>query len=196
MKKYGYARVSSKDQNEARQIHALKEFGVNADNIFLDTQTGSDFNRRSYQKLLRKLKKDDVLVIKSIDRLGRNYREILNQWQYITNELDVDIIVIDMPLLNTTHDKNDLTGIFIADLVLQILSYVAEVERENTRQRQREGIELALENGVEFGRPKKEIPENFKEIQRQFRNKELTSREAAKLLFVSQTTFLRWNKVG
>lgn len=191
---YGYARVSAKDQNEARQLHALKEFGVKLENIFLDKQTGSDFNRNSYKQLFRKLKKDDVLVIKSIDRLGRNYKEILKQWQYITNELGADIVVIDIPLLDTRCSDGNLTGVFISNLVLQILSYVAEVERENIKVRQREGIDLAIKKGVEFGRPKKMIPDNFLEIQQRFNNNELTSREAARLLFVSQSTFLRWNK--
>ena len=182
---YGYARVSAKDQNESRQVHALQEFGVNPVNIFVDKQTGSDFNRNSYKLLLRKLKKGDCLVVKSIDRLGRNYKEILRQWDYIINGLAVDIVVLDIPLLDTRRSEGNLTGVFISNLVLQILSYVAEVERENIRMRQREGIDLARKNGVEFGRPKKEIPENFIEIQRKFKNNELSSREAARLLFVT-----------
>lgn len=195
-KNYGYARVSSKDQNEARQIHALAEFGVEKRNIFLDKQSGTDFNRKQYKKMLRKLQKDDVMIIKSIDRLGRDYDEILEQWRYITKTLGADIVVLDMPLLDTRSKNGDLTGKFISDIVLQILSYVAQIERENTRQRQKEGIQLAKERGVTFGRPRKSIPDQFEEVKNMFCEGVLTSRQAAELLRVSQTTFLRWYKKG
>lgn len=190
---YGYIRVSTKDQNEARQCIALKEFSVPEENIFMDKLSGKDFNRPQYRKLMRKLHQGDLLVVKSIDRLGRNYEEILNQWRIITKEKQVDIVVLDMPLLDTRQSGRDLTGTFVADLVLQILSYVAQTERENTRQRQKEGIAAARLRGVRFGRPRKEIPANFEEIKCQYENGNISSRQAARQLGIAQDTFLRWS---
>ena len=157
---YGYIRVSSRDQNEERQLIALKEVGVADKNIYLDKQSGKDFDRPKYKRLLRKIKKDDVLYIKSIDRLGRNYEEIQNQWRILTKEKGIDIVVLDMPLLDTRRGK-DLMGTFLSDIVLQVLSFVAENERINIRQRQAEGIAAAKARGVRFGRPPKSLPENF-----------------------------------
>ena len=155
---YGYARVSTKEQNELRQLIALREFGLTDRAIFVDKQSGKDFDRRSYQRLLRKLKDGDTLVIKSIDRLGRNYEEILEQWRIITKEKSAAIVVLDMPLLDTRRNR-DLTGTLIADIVLQLLSYVAQTEREFIHQRQAEGIAAAKARGVKFGRPRKVLPE-------------------------------------
>lgn len=190
---YGYIRVSTKDQNEARQCIALKEFSVPEENIFMDKLSGKDFNRPQYRKLMRKLHQGDLLVVKSIDRLGRNYEEILNQWRIITKEKQVDVVVLDMPLLDTRQSGRDLTGTFVADLVLQILSYVAQTERENTRQRQKEGIAAARLRGVRFGRPRKEIPADFEEIKCQYENGNISSRQAARQLGIAQDTFLRWS---
>lgn len=153
MSTFAYVRVSSRDQNEDRQLIAMQEFGVPKTHIYTDKQSGKDFDRPSYQRLMRRLKPGDLLVIKSIDRLGRNYDEIIQQWREITKRKQVDIAVLDMPLLNTRQGDRDLTGVFISDLVLQILSYVAQTERENIRQRQREGIDAAKRKGVAFGRP-------------------------------------------
>ena len=160
---YGYARVSTKEQNELRQLIALREFGLTDRAIFVDKQSGKDFDRRSYQRLLRKLKDGDTLVIKSIDRLGRNYEEILEQWRIITKEKGAAIVVLDMPLLDTRRNR-DLTGTLIADIVLQLLSYVAQTEREFIHQRQAEGIAAAKARGVKFGRPRKALPEGFGEV--------------------------------
>lgn len=192
--KYGYARVSTRDQHEDRQIIALADFGVGDDNIYLDKLSGRDFDRPQYKKLMRRLKKGDVLVIKSIDRLGRNYDEIIRQWQLITKEKEVNIVVLDMPLLNTWDRDRDLTATFVADLVLQILSYVAETERENIRSRQAEGIRAAKRRGVRFGRPPKPRPEGFAETAISWKRGEVSSREAAGRLGLPQTTFLRWAK--
>ena len=189
---YGYVRVSTKEQNEARQVLALREYRVSEKNIYVDKVSGKDFNRPQYRKLMRDIKPGDVLVIKSIDRLGRNYEEILLQWRRITKEKAVDIVVLDMPLLDTRKSGNDLTGTFIADLVLQILSYVAQTERENIRQRQREGIVAAKLRGVKFGRPEKPVPEKFWELKNDWENKKISSRQAARELSIAQDTFLRW----
>ena len=189
---YGYIRVSTKDQCEDRQIIALLAFPVPKHNIYMDKLSGKDFNRPQYKKLLRKLKPRDMLVLKSIDRLGRNYEEILEQWRIITKEKQADIVVLDMPLLDTRQTGKDLTGTFVADLVLQILSYVAQTERENIRQRQMEGIAAAKLRGVKFGRPRKLIPENFSIVKEQWQKKEISSRKAAKELHIAQDTFLRW----
>lgn len=191
---YGYVRVSTKEQNEDRQLLALDEFGVQFQSIYMDKLSGKDFNRPQYQKLLRKLRAGDTLVIKSIDRLGRDYEEIQNQWRVITRTRHVNIVVLDMPLLDTRQSSRDLTGTFVADLVLQILSYVAQTERENIRQRQKEGIAAAKLRGVQFGRPRKQVPEEFGEILRAFRCKKISSRQAANLLGISQDTFLRWSR--
>ena len=160
---YGYARVSSREQNESRQLAALDEMNVPRNNIFVDKQSGKDFNRPRYQQLLKKLRTDDLLYIKSIDRLGRDYREILEQWRILTKDKKIDIVVLDMPLLDTRRGK-DLMGTFLSDIVLQLLSFVAENERENIRQRQKEGIEAAKQRGVRFGRPTQPLPEDFKHI--------------------------------
>ena len=189
---YGYVRVSTKEQNEDRQMLALEEFPVERHNIYMDKLSGKDFNRPQYHKMMRKLKAGDVIVLKSIDRLGRDYEEIQNQWRIITKEKQAHIVVLDMPLLDTRETGKDLTGTFIADLVLQILSYVAQTERENTRQRQAEGIAAARMRGVRFGRPRKEVPDAFWDLKEQWRSGEIVSREAARQLGVAQDTFLRW----
>lgn len=168
---YGYVRVSTKEQCEDRQLLALKEFPVAESNIFMDKLSGKDFNRPKYRSLIRKIKPGDILVIKSIDRLGRNYEEILEQWRFITKGKQADIVVLDMPLLDTRQTGKDLTGTFVADLVLQILSYVAQTERENTRQRQMEGIAAAKLRGVRFGRPRKEVPPDFQRLKTEWENK-------------------------
>ena len=191
---YGYVRVSSKDQCEDRQILALREFQVPERNIFMDKLSGKDFNRPQYRRMIRRIREGDVLVIKSIDRLGRNYEEILEQWRMITKDKKVDVVVLDMPLLDTRKSGKNLMGVFVADLVLQILSYVAQTERENIRQRQKEGIAAARQRGVKFGRPGKRFPEEFAPLKDAWMGKQLSSREAARQLGVSQDTFLRWAK--
>lgn len=188
---YGYVRVSTREQNEERQMIAMREFGV--DRVFMDKQSGKDFLRPEYQKLLRKLKKDDVLVIKSIDRLGRNYDEVLEQWRFITKEKQAAIVVLDMPLLDTRQNR-DLTGTLIADIVLQLLSYVAQTEREFIRQRQREGIDAALARGVKFGREAIPIPPEFEVCAAEWNAGRLSTRQAAERLGVCQNTFLKWVK--
>lgn len=191
---YGYVRVSSKDQCEDRQLLALKEFGIVERNIYTDKISGKNFNRPQYHRLMKKLKQGDVVVILSIDRLGRNYDEIQNQWRIITKEKQSDIVVLDMPLLDTRKSQNnDLTGTFIADLVLQILAYVAQIERENIKQRQKEGIHAAKCRGVQFGRPRKNIPDNFDDVKEKWEKSEINSRQAAQILGISQNTFLRWS---
>jgi len=191
---YGYVRVSSKDQCEDRQILALKEHGVTQKNIFMDKLSGKDFNRPEYIKLLRKVKPGDVIVIIAIDRLGRNYDEIQEQWRIITKEKQADIRVLDMPLLSTTGTHEDLTSKFIADLVLQILSYVAQTERESIKERQREGIAAAKRRGVVFGRPRKQVPEDFFDVKALWESGKISSRQAAAQLGISQETFLRWRR--
>ena len=178
MSVYGYIRVSSKDQKEDRQQIALKEVGVEHQNIYVDKQSGKDFNRPQYKKMLRKLKKDDLLYIKSIDRLGRNYEEILQQWRILTKEKGVDIVVLDMPLLDTRRGK-DLMGTFLSDIVLQVLSFVAENERTNIKQRQAEGIAAAKAQGIKFGRPPLPLPDNFYEVHKAWRSKKITLKQAA-----------------
>lgn len=187
---YGYARVSSREQNEDRQMIAFDEANVPKENIFVDKQSGKDFNRTKYRRLLRRLKVDDVLFVKSIDRLGRDYAEILEQWRILTKEKKIDIVVIDMPLLDTRRGK-DLMGTFLSDIVLQVLSFVAENERKNIRQRQKEGIEAAKLRGVQFGRPLKPMPENFRHIYDRWIGKEITGEEAAQLCNVARATFYR-----
>lgn len=191
---YGYVRVSTKEQNEDRQMLALQPYSIDSKNIYMDKISGKDFNRPAYRRLLRKLKKKDLLIIKSIDRLGRNYDEIIEQWRILTKEKQVDIKVIDMPLLDVQDEKQDLTKTFIADLVLQILSYVAQTERENIRQRQEEGIAAAKLKGVKFGRPRIKKPKDYELIKEKYKNKEISSRQAARSLKVAQDTFLRWYK--
>lgn len=187
---YGYVRVSSREQNEDRQMIALGDMDVPRENIFVDKQSGKDFNRPRYKRLLRLLREDDILYIKSIDRLGRNYEEILEQWRFLTKKKRIDIVVLDMPLLDTRRGK-DLMGTFLSDIVLQVLSFVAENERKNIRERQKEGIEAAKLRGVRFGRPAKELPENFDMIYKRFVEKEITSDEAADLCNVARATFYR-----
>lgn len=191
MKIYGYVRVSTKEQNVARQFEAMRKFPVEEKNIVVDKFSGKDFNRPNYKKLLKTMKKGDVLVVKSIDRLGRNYDEILEQWRLLTKERHIDIVVIDMPLLDTREGR-DLTGTLIADIVLQLLSYVAQSERENIKQRQREGIMAAKARGVKFGRPRIHIPDEFFEFYDLWQNGKISSRKAAKHLNVSYQTFIRW----
>ena len=185
---YGYIRVSSRDQNEERQRIALREMKVPEQNFFIDKQSGKNFERPKYKKLVRKMKKDDLLYIKSIDRLGRNYKEILEQWRILTKKKGIDIVVLDMPLLDTRRGK-DLMGTFLSDIVLQVLSFVAENERSNIRQRQAEGIAAAKARGVQFGRPRKPLPENFYEIYCQWKNGELTGLEAARRCDMPMSTF-------
>lgn len=187
---YGYVRVSTKDQCEERQLIAMQEFGVPETNIFLDKLSGKDFERPRYKRLLRKLRPGDVVVVKSIDRLGRNYGEIQDQWRVITKEKQADIVVLDMPLLDTRQGK-DLMGTFIADLVLQILSFVAQSERENIRKRQAEGIAAAKAKGVRFGRPEIAMPDEFSQIVRKWEKKEISFEEATKQCGMSGTTFYR-----
>lgn len=185
---YGYIRVSSRDQNEDRQWVALSETGVPEENVYPDRQSGKDFNRPQYQKLLRKLKKDDLLYIKSIDRLGRNYEEIQRQWRLLTKEKGVDIVVLDMPLLDTRRGK-DLMGTFLSDIVLQVLSFVAENERTSIRQRQAEGIAAAKAKGVQFGRPPTPLPENFAEVHKAWRSRKMTLKQAANACEMPVGTF-------
>jgi len=185
---YGYIRVSTREQNDERQWVAMREIGVAEANVFTDKQSGKDFDRASYRRLMRKLKKDDLLCVKSIDRLGRNYEEILEQWRILTKEKGVDIVVLDMPLLDTRRGK-DLMGTFLSDIVLQVLSFVAENERTNIRQRQAEGIAAAKLRGVKFGRPPTPLPENFDEICTEWREKRLTLKEAAEACGMPPGTF-------
>lgn len=187
---YGYVRVSSVDQNEDRQMAALEKAGVSIGNIFLDKQSGKDFHRSAYEKMVLQLKKKDLLYIMSIDRLGRNYEEIQNQWKILTKEKGVDICVLDMPLLDTRNGK-DLMGTFIADLVLQILSFVAQSERENIRKRQEQGIVAAKAKGVKFGRPRVELPEDFSKIIGNWEEKKITTEEVLKMCGMSKSTFYR-----
>lgn len=190
---YGYARVSTKEQNEQRQIIALMAFGVSGKCIYVDKQSGRDFERPQYRRLVRKLKDGDTLVVKSIDRLGRNYEEILEQWRIITKEKAAAIVVLDMPLLDTRNNR-DLTGMLIADIVLQLLSYVAQTEREFIRQRQAEGIAAAKLRGVQFGRKPKEKPPEYPTVLEAWRRKELSARAAAARLGVTHKTFQKWTE--
>ena len=185
---YGYVRVSSKDQNEDRQVITMRDMQIPEENIFIDKQSGKDFNRPQYKRLLRKVKENDLIYIKSIDRLGRNYGEILEQWKIITKDKGVDLYVIDMPILDTRREKN-LLGTFISDLVLTLLSYVAENERTTIRQRQAEGIAAAKARGIHFGRTPKPLPENFYEVYQQWKMKKITIKEAAEQCKMPQTTF-------
>ena len=192
MAKYAYIRVSSKDQNIARQVEAMQEMGLTKKQMYIDKQSGKDFIRKNYQRLVKKLKAGDELYIKSIDRLGRDYDEILEQWRYLTRVKDIELIVLDFPLLDTRNQVNGVTGKFIADLVLQILSYVAQIERENTKQRQAEGIRIAKEKGVQFGRPKHDFPEQFEEIYQLWVIGEISMREGGRRLNTHHTTLARW----
>ena len=189
-KMYGYVRVSSQEQNEDRQLIAMAETGVARANIFMDKQSGKDFERPNYKRLMKKLRPGDTLIIKSIDRLGRNYEEIQNQWRIITKEKKVDIVVIDMPLLDTRRDKN-LLGTFISDLVLQLLSFISENERTTIRQRQAEGIAAAKKRGVRFGRPTKEAPPDFDELISKWQKKEMPLDEILRQYGMSESTIYR-----
>ena len=193
MDTYGYIRVSTKEQNEDRQRAAMLEFGVEDGRIILDKQSGKDFQRPGYQRLLEKLNAGDTLVIKSIDRLGRNYEEILDQWRLLTKEKQVSIVVLDMPLLDTRQGR-DLTGVLIADIVLQLLSYVAQTEREFIHQRQAEGIAAAKARGVHFGRRAKDRGENYESVMAAWRSGEISGRAAARELNVAHATFQRWSR--
>jgi DNA invertase Pin-like site-specific DNA recombinase len=192
--RYGYARVSSKDQNSLRQLDALRGLGIPEKNIYTDYQSGKDFERAQYQKLKSNLSQHDLLVIKSIDRLGRNYDEIIQEWKVITKEIKAYVKVIDIPLLDTTAERRDLTATFIADMFLQILSYVAEQERVNIRQRQAEGIALAKAMGVRFGRPKLVRPENFSEIYTEYKRGKFTLQETLDILGLKRSSFFNLAK--
>jgi len=185
---YGYVRVSTQEQNEARQLTAMRDFGVLEENIIIEKQSGKDFRRPRYQRLVKRLQPEDVLVVKSIDRLGRNYSEILEQWGMITKKQRAAIVVLDMPLLDTRQGR-DLTGTLIADIVLQLLSYVAQTERENIRQRQAEGIAAAKERGVHFGPMPQELPDNFEELRQAWRDRRMSVREAANACGMAKSTF-------
>ena len=185
---YGYIRVSTREQNEDRQVIALREVDVPKQNIFMDKQSGKDFDRPQYKKLLRKMKKDDLLYIKSIDRLGRNYAEILEQWRILTKDKGIDIVVLDMPLLDTRRGK-DLMGTFLSDIVLQVLSFVAENERTNIRQRQAEGIAAAKARGIRFGRPPGSLPECFHDAYQRWKSGKITGTAAAKECGMPLSTF-------
>lgn len=192
MSNYAYIRVSSREQNVARQVEAMKQQGISKEKMYIDKQSGKNFDRPQYKKLMKKLCENDILYVKSIDRLGRNYDEIIEQWRYLTKKKKIDIVVLDFPLLDTRQQIHGLTGKFIADLVLQIMSYVAQIERENTKQRQREGIQLAKERGVQFGRPEAKIPEGFEQMYCLWKKQEISKREASRRLKTSHTMFSRW----
>lgn len=191
---YGYVRVSSISQNIARQMDEMTKLDIEPKNIYIDKKSGKDFERKYYQKLKRKLKKGDLLVIKSIDRLGRNYDMIIEEWSDITKNIQADIFVIDFPLLDTRIEDKNLVGKFISDIVLQVLSFVAQNERENIKERQMEGIRLAKLRGVHLGRPKYLLPDNFEEICKQYHNKEITYYEALSILNMKKSTFLKYSK--
>lgn len=189
---YGYIRVSTKLQNVDRQLVEIQKYINDEKYIYTDKESGKDFNRTNYQKMIKKIKKGDLLIIKSIDRLGRNYQMIMEEWSHITKTIGADIFVIDMPLLDTRTRPENLVGRVIADIVLQLLSFVAENERLNIRERQAEGIKVAKEKGIQFGRPKLCIPKNYNEVISKYKNHEITNIEASKLLGVSRGTFFRW----
>lgn len=190
MRVYGYVRVSSIDQNEDRQMVVMEQRKVPKGNIYVDKQSGKDFERPQYKKMIKKLKSGDLLYILSIDRLGRNYEDVQKQWRILTKEIGVDICIIDMPLLDTRNGK-DLMGTFIADLVLQILSFVAQSERENIKKRQAQGIAAAQKKGIKFGRPEKELPLDFKEVVKRWENKTISTDTALKLCGFGKSTFYR-----
>ena len=189
MQKYGYVRVSTHEQNEARQLDALAPYEIPQKNLFVEKKSGKDFDRPVYKRLMKRLRPGDLLIVKSIDRLGRNYDEILEEWRHITREIRADVLILDMPLLDTRTKGRDLTGTFIADLVLQILSYVAQTERENIRRRQMEGIVAAKRQGVRFGRPALPLPDNFNAIHKAWREKKLTLKQAARECDMPEGTF-------
>ena len=185
---YGYVRVSTREQNEARQMRAMNEIEVPRENIYMDKQSGKDFKRPMYNRMVKRLREDDVIYVKSIDRLGRNYEAILEQWRFLTKEKKVDIVVLDMELLDTRRGK-DLMGTFLSDVVLQVLSFVAENERKNIRERQKEGIEAAKMRGVQFGRPKRNLPDNFEQVCHRWKRGEILGKEAALLCSMPLSTF-------
>ena len=191
---YGYVRVSSVTQNIDRQMEEMKKIGLEKKQIYIDIQSGKDFNREKYQRLKKKLKKDDLLYIKSIDRLGRNYDMIIEEWSNITKIIGADICVIDFPLLDTRSKSQNLIGRFISDIVLQVLSFVAQNERENIKKRQAEGIRIAKEKGVRMGRPKCKLPINFKDIAVSYYEHKITNKEASKMLKINRGTFLKYAK--
>ncbi len=191
MERYGYIRVSAKDQNPERQLQAMQEQEIKQKNIYLDKISGKNFARPQYMRMLKRVKRGDVIIVKSIDRLGRDYEEILEQWRKITKEIGADIQVIDMPLLNTNINHGDLTGVFIADLALQILAYVAETERIFIKQRQAEGIEAAKRRGIKFGCRKKKVPEDFEKYYQMWCEKKVSLRKAAEILGINYSTFYR-----
>ena len=193
--KYGYVRVSTLTQNISRQMEEMYKFNLTDKEIFIDKQSGKDFERDSYKILKSKLKKDDLLIIKSIDRLGRNYDMIINEWQDITKVIGADIYVIDFPLLDTRVDEKNLVGKFISDIVLQVLSFVAQNERENIRQRQAEGIKIAKEKGIHMGRPKYKLPDNFEDVVSKFHKKEISYIEASSILNMKRGTFFKYSKM-
>lgn len=192
--KYGYVRVSTAQQHIDRQIDTLLELGLEKSCIYIDYESGKDFNRRNYKKLIRKLKKDDLVIIKSIDRFGRDYNMIIDEWRLITKEKEADIMVIDMPLLDTRIEGKNLVGKFISDIVLQVLSFVAQNERETMRVRQAEGIKTAKARGVKFGRPRITLPNNFETVARQYLNKEITNKKACEILGMTRGSFFRYLK--
>ena len=194
MNKYAYIRVSSKDQNIARQVEAMLNIGILEKDMYIDKQSGKDFHREQYQLLLKRLKSGDELYIKSIDRLGRDYDEIQEQWRRLTKKVNIDIIVLDFPLLDTRNQVNGITGKFIDDLVLQILSYAAQIERENTKQRQAEGIRIAKEKGIRLGRPPLPVPKEFEEIYQLWKENKISKRKGALLLHTNHNTFSNWIK--
>lgn len=189
---YAYIRVSTTHQNIQRQLDSIIKFGIKEKNIYIDYESGKDFNRRNYLKLIKKLKKDDLIVVKSIDRLGRDYNMIIDEWRKITKEIEADIVVLDMPLLDTRIKGNNLVGKFISDIVLQVLSFVAQNERETMKIRQAEGIRTAKERGVKFGRPRIKLPSNFEVVAKKYVNKEITNVEACKILGMTSGSFFRY----
>ncbi len=191
-KNYGYVRVSTREQNESRQLAAMHEVGIEGDRIFIDKQSGKDFERPQYRRLTRRLQKGDTVFVQSIDRLGRDYEEIIEQWQYITAEKHADIVVLDMPLLDTRQKERDLTGVFISNLVLQILSYVAQAERENIRKRQAEGIAAARLRGGQLGRSRIPKPDNFEQVAEGWRQRHDTSEQVAKSFGISRSLLYKW----
>ncbi len=192
--KYGYVRVSTAQQHIDRQLDALLKMGIDESCIYIDYESGKDFNRKNYKRLIKKLKKDDLVIIKSIDRLGRNYNMIIDEWRLITKEKEADIMVIDMPLLDTRTEGKNLVGKFISDIVLQVLSFVAQNERETMRIRQAEGIKTAKARGVKFGRPRINLPKNFEIIAKKYINKEITNKRACEILNMTRGTFFRYLK--
>lgn len=192
--RYGYVRVSTAQQHIDRQIDALLEMGLEKSSIYIDYESGKDFNRKNYKKLIKKIKKDDLLIIKSIDRLGRDYNMIIEEWRLITKEKEADIMVVDMPLLDTRIEGKNLVGKFISDIVLQVLSFVAQNERETMRFRQAEGIKTAKARGVKFGRPRITLPSNYKTVARQYLKKEITNKKACEILGMTRGSFFRYLK--